>query len=358
MFTMHPTLLIGAADWDAALMPRAEFDARIAALWQDHPHAKGAIVYGEAREHAALAYLTNFTPKLEAAIALIPRDGAPRLLIGGGVNMLPAAKPLTFVTDLAPLRGAGKAIGEWAGALAGDGSVLLIGGEAMPYGLLQSITSAVESGDAAIAARMQKKRARELVVIRQACATLDAAVAALRAAQAGGSPVTDCVLAAEHAALARHAQDVRSLFSLDGGLTLRPFDVPVVEARDPLQVYLAVRQAGYWAEAFVRVSAKPDPLGDKARALLRAMLAAAKPGATAAQLQQTASTHPLCTNTVGSGIGLALDAPPLSREARLAPGGVYSLRAGLIEGGQGAIASAMIVMTDEGHELLWAGENT
>jgi len=33
-----------------------------------------------------LAYLTNFTPKLEPALALIPRAGEPRLLVGGGVG--------------------------------------------------------------------------------------------------------------------------------------------------------------------------------------------------------------------------------------------------------------------------------
>ena len=73
-----------------------------------NPSATGAIVYGDRANHAELAYLTNFTPKLEAALALIPRDGTPQLLVGGGVNMLPAARPLTFVEDLRPLRNVGK----------------------------------------------------------------------------------------------------------------------------------------------------------------------------------------------------------------------------------------------------------
>ncbi len=40
MQTMHPTLLIGPADWNPEAMPRAEFDRRIAALWRDHPDAR------------------------------------------------------------------------------------------------------------------------------------------------------------------------------------------------------------------------------------------------------------------------------------------------------------------------------
>src|SRR5712671_2340163 len=126
MFTMHPTLLVGPADWDPVRMPREEFLGRIAALWRDcDPEIAGAAVYGDARHHAELAYLTHFTPKLEPGIALIPRTGAPRLLVGGGVNMLGAAKPLTWVESLLPLRDGAATIARWA---AETGEVALING--------------------------------------------------------------------------------------------------------------------------------------------------------------------------------------------------------------------------------------
>ncbi len=103
MHTMHPTLRIGSADWNPAHLPRGEFEGRIAQLWVDHPDAGGAIVYGDPHDHSALSYLTHFTPKLEASLALIPREGAIRLLVGGGPNMVPAARPLTFIEDLQAL---------------------------------------------------------------------------------------------------------------------------------------------------------------------------------------------------------------------------------------------------------------
>ena len=99
---MQPTLLVGPADWDPARLPKQEFLARIAAFWRRCPAAAGAIVYGGRAQHAELAYLTNFTPKLEAALALIPRVGAAQLLVGGGPNMLQAAKPLTFIEKRPP----------------------------------------------------------------------------------------------------------------------------------------------------------------------------------------------------------------------------------------------------------------
>src|SRR5215813_10920828 len=109
--TMHPTLLIGPADWDAAGMPRQEFEGRIAALWDVcEPDVARVIVFGSARHHAELAWFTHFTPKLEPGLALIERCGAVRLFVGGGVNMLDAARPLTWVDELLPLYRAPKAI--------------------------------------------------------------------------------------------------------------------------------------------------------------------------------------------------------------------------------------------------------
>lgn len=368
MQTMHPTLLVGPADWDPKEMPREEFDERLTALWRDHPNASGAIVYGNSSDHAALAYLTNFTPKLEAALAFIPRRGEAQLLVGGGVNMVPAARPLTFVENLAPLREAAKAAAAWAHTLpAGD--ILLIGGEAMPTSMHRTFDQALGADrkietDATLQARMTTKRPRELHALRAACATLDAAAQALRAASHNRKSVTDCILLAELAALQRGAQDVRSLFSLDGGRTLRPFDIPLAEGRDVLQVYLAVRQSGYWVDGFVRVTPAGDALQEKIGGILDAMIAAAKPGLSCRDFAKLADAergsfqlHPLAGNVFGNSIGLALDEPPiLARDsnARLEAGAVYSLRAGLLdETGAGAISSAIIAVTVGGSDVLW-----
>ena len=150
MLAMNSTLLVGPSDWESERMPREEFSARMDALWRALPSAAGAIVYGDRVNHAELAYLTHFTPKLEAALALIPRVGAPQLLVGGGANMVPAAKPLTFIEDLRPLRNAGQAVAQWANAQ-GGGAPVLIGGASMPYALHQEIMPAFEASPLALA---------------------------------------------------------------------------------------------------------------------------------------------------------------------------------------------------------------
>lgn len=373
MRTMHPTLLIGPADWDQVRMPRDEFNARINALWTEFRQARGVIVFGNAADHGALAYLTNFTPKLEAALALIPREGEPQLLVGGGVNMIDAARPLTWIHDLKPLRNAGNAVAGWASGLPLDGMLLVLGGDAMPFQLRRSIDDAlggdvaVEDGSEALRTLMLRKSEREYAVIRKACVCLDAAVSALTEVSETGAGVSDALLAAERAAYRQGAQDVRSLFSLDHGRTLQPFDMPVEWAVDPLQTYLAVRHTGYWAEGFVRASSKPDPICDKASDVLLKMIATAKPGAVGADLWKIIDAecgslqfHPIAAGTLGNAVGLSLEEPPLLTrdcDARLETGGIYTLRTGLVDAVGGAIVSAMVSIGDAGGDIIWsAGE--
>jgi Xaa-Pro aminopeptidase len=365
MLAMNPTLLVGPSDWDPGRMPQEEFAARADALWRDNPSATGAIVYGDRVNHAELAYLTNFTPKLEAALALIPRDGLPQLLVGGGVNMLPAARPLTFVADLRPLRNVGKTVAEWARAQ-GGGTPVLIGSTLMPYVFHQEIAAALGSkmGDKTAELRrlMGRKSARELAELRQTCATLDAAVAAMCAAQRSGAGVTAAVLAGEQAANRRGAQEVRSLFSLDRGRTLRPFETLVERAVDPLQVYVAVRQLGYWAEGFAVLTASPHPCAERADAVLRSGITRMQAGERCSEPARSITQaghplHPVTARVVGNAIGLALEEHPLIAagcEDRLEAGGVYSLRAGLSDERGHGIISAMVAVHEHGNELLWS----
>jgi hypothetical protein len=359
MYTLHPTLLIGPADWDEARLPREEFSARIEALWRLAPEADGAIVYGSPSRHAELAWFTHLTPKLEASLALIPRAGAPMLLVGGGVNMLPAARPLTWVDELKPLRDAGKTVAEWALSAR---RLMLIGGDAMPPALRRAITDGAGSGIAwhnatgDVRRLMRAKSARELGLVKGTCETLGAALAALAASWRGGAGANTAVLAAEHEAIRRGAQDVRTLFSLDAGRTLRPFELLDATHADPFQTYVAVRQAGYWAEGFVTLASGPLAVRDQARAALQAGLAPVRAGlrrgdAARVITDAVGMPHPAAQPPVVS-IGLDLDGDVEDDEALVA-GEVLSLRAGAHDRNVAAIVSAMLVVQEQGGEILW-----
>jgi len=367
MYTMHPTLLIGPADWDPALMPKEEFLGRIAALrGACDPAIAGAIVYGDPRSHAELAYLTHLTPKLEACMALIPRHGAPRLLIGGGANMIGAAKPLTWVETLAPLREAGATIARWRDELQA-GALALVNGDAIPLRLRQGIETAIGAPPAdatsVVIEAMRRKSPRELALVLEACAGLDAAFSAMREAQRAGKSVSETVLAGEAAAWRRGAQDVRSLFGRDARLT--PFVMRDDAPADPLQVYVAVRRAGYWAEGFALLSQSPQPLAAAAQAMLAEAIVRIGPGTSwrdvARSLAQSIGehrAHAVTRGDFGHRIGLALQEPGSLNEASteaFAAGEVYTVRAGLRDGDAWAVVSAMIAMSDSGREVLWRG---
>src|SRR5215217_806788 len=166
---MHPTLLIGPSDWQPERMPKAEFLRRIEALWQSCPDASRALVYGSPRHHAELAYLTNFVPKLEPAVALLSRSDEPRLFVGGGANMLGAARPLTWIEDLAPLKELESTR---------TSGCILIGGGYMPTAL-RRIIGDVPDATPRLWAQMRHKSPAELAAVPDACATLSAAMAAV-----------------------------------------------------------------------------------------------------------------------------------------------------------------------------------
>ena len=118
MQTMHPTLLVGPADWDPLRIPQEEFDARSPTLWRDHPsRAAAPSSTATPANHAELAYLTNFTPKLEAAMALIPRDGDAATAGRRRRQHAAGGKAADLHRGLAPLRDVGKTVAEWAAGL-------------------------------------------------------------------------------------------------------------------------------------------------------------------------------------------------------------------------------------------------
>jgi hypothetical protein len=354
VYTQHPTLLIGPSDWNEGRAPKAAFEQRIASLWRAYPNASHAIVFGSAAHHAELAYLTNFIPKLEPGIALLTRDGNPKLLFGGGPNMIGAMKPLTFISDMAPLNALAKLINGWT-------SPLLIGGGAMSSAVRKTVDDATngtaQDATAHVQGLMRHKSAVELSCIRNACTILNKVTATMHDAVHGGHGAIIALLAGERAALDLGAQDIRTLVSFDGGRTLRPFEAIDDRSVDPLQVYVAVRKNNYWAEGFASFSNEPQPAASLAALLLDNALSAIKPGVPLTQISKILavgapySPHPVTQGAVVSPIGLSLDAPA---DDAFDAGEVYSVRAGLTDGAeQHAILSAMVAIGDNSTDVLW-----
>ncbi len=369
MHVVQPAVLVGAYDWDDALLPRAEFDTRlkevlgkVAAIG-----VSGLVVYGNKIDNAALAYLTNFTPKLDTAVALIAPDGSVRLHSAGSPHMMVNAQRLTWVDGVKPLRDAGKHIAEWAETLA-PGPLGLWTTESMPADLLPRLQAALPSRPlrdvgAVLDPLLRRKSPVARRLIQGACAMLGASSNALRQAFREGATARDAALAAEKAAAAAGAQDIRVLASLSKGGAPTAIDYPQSAKLDPLLAYLALRHAGYWADGFLTLAASPSATLSRAQDALNAMIAAARIGASVTDLKQAAAAklsglalHPMAQEPA-AGIGLSLaetEAEP-GGVKRLEEGRIYSLRAGAHHSEtDNALVSAVIAPQASAAEILWS----
>jgi Xaa-Pro aminopeptidase len=367
MRVVQPAVLVGAYDWDESVIPRREFQARIKGVLDEIADSgvSGLVVYGNKIDNAALAYLTNFTPKLDAAYALIALDGSVRIHSAGSPQMMVNAQRLTWVEGVKPLRDAGRHIAEWAETLP-PGPFGIWRTDAMPSDVMPRLEAALPTRPlrdlgSLLDPLLRAKSPLARLLMRGACAMLASSSTALREAFGQGASARDAALAAERAAVAGGAQDVRVLASLSPGGTPTAIDYPQSGKIDPLLAYIAVRHAGYWADGFLTLTTKPGATLARTQDVLRAMLEKTQPGTNMTTLRETAQAklgnlvvHP-STRKLVNGIGLSLEEAEPGGVMRLEDGRIYTLRIGARRSeGDNALLSAMIEPKAGGTEILWS----
>ena len=375
MRTMQPSVTIGSYTWAQDRLPYDEFELRLGGLRNamEHNSWPAILVYGDVRDHAAFAYLSNFIPRVRWGMALLPHSGDPRLLCAMSTRDLPAMRGLTWIADVRS--GVGpeweKAFDPWCERLKTDQPVELgtLGFDLMAPVLLQTVRRSLgkhftlRRADDLIAVLPARKRPRELTMLRASCKLVEtAAKTFVESWRNSGEPET-AALDAERHARSLAAQDVRTLVSLDGGRTIIPYAGRFEKTAGPLVGYLAVKLAGYWADLFVTAEQSPSAAGRRAAAALGAVIAAVKPGARAADLFAAVrealapySLHPVLSASVGHGIGLSLDEPPDFRadsQTELNEDGVYTLQVGIADTEAGnVLLSAIVRNAAKGAEVL------
>ena len=372
MQALRTTLLTGPYDWDPDLLPRRAFEARVDAVRAvlAAENAAGLIVHGNSGDYGALAYLTAFVPKLGPSLAFMPREGALRVLTEGTDLMLPWAKRLTWVEDVRTLANVAVIADEWLREIAPQGNVTLAtwGGGAMPHIIASGIARAVAAAkgkivamDGPLDAVRRRKSPLERRLMGDAAAILDRVVAAFLAAAKQGNGNRSAALAAERAAYAAGAQDVRVAASLHPGGPPLPIDGGEDLPLDPLLADIAVQWSGYWAEGLVTATSRPGPALARTEAALAATLDSARARDTGAALLQAAIAalapcvpHALMQGGIGNAIGLSLEEGRLGAADKLTEGGVYVLRVGAQgDAADAAGVSAMIAIDGAVAEILW-----
>ena len=201
MRTMHSTLLVGPYDWDPGSLPKEEFSARLDNLWRlAGPRCAGALVYGDSRDHAELAYFSNFVPKFRHAMALFGRGGKARLLVAGDAAItLPAASRLTWIDTLGALSDPGPALAQWLAEAVGEGEIASLGERPMRLAFRNSLREAcgvhpLRDATDLVRSQMRSKRPLEIAAIARSCSILQTARLALEKARRGEMGLRTCAV--------------------------------------------------------------------------------------------------------------------------------------------------------------------
>jgi hypothetical protein len=364
---MHSAHLVGPYDWDAALLPRAEFEARLATLLGigEALGLAGIIVHGNPRDHGTLAWVSGLVPRMGMpAWAFLAPGHAPRLGLAG----LPTPRQ-TWIEDMRLVRDLKRDIGDWLAEIGlvpdKPARIGLCGAAAMTEGAHQRLAAALGSIGVAddhggpLAEIRQMKSERERALIANACVMLQEAVSALGAHLASG--VRTASIAAKRAAYQAGAQDVVLLASLSSGGMPLPLDGIDDPSPDPLLACIAVRHAGYWAKGLVSFGSAAAGAAAAAHSALSALIDTMRPRLSLANLTAAAPAllapyrpHPLTASSVANGIGLSAEEFPTDANAPLVAGSVYALRIGALgDGADQALASAIVELGETGARVLW-----
>ena len=253
MQTVQPCVTIGSYIWAQDRLPYDEFTLRLDELRaaMDRNGWPAVLVYGDVREHAALAFLSSFIPRVRWGMALLPRTGDARLLCAMSTRDLPAMRTLTWIADVRSGMGPEwvNAFDPWFEHFKGDQAQKLgtIGFDVMAPVLCAAVRRslgerfALQRADDIVAIPSRRKRPRELTMMRASCKLVEAAAKTFAESWRGNHEPETAALDAERMARSHAAQDVRTLVSLDGGRTLVPFQGRFEKCEGPLVGYLAVK---------------------------------------------------------------------------------------------------------------------
>ena len=256
IFGRHSVLKRGCSTWDPALVPQAEFQARLDRVRNEMAllGLDALVIYGDNYSFADLCYLTNYFPKVRGGIAVVPRDGAISLLLNIGSRDVPFAKTLTWVDDVraSNLVGAdgAKLLKEKGFEKARLG--LVDSGQGFPLPQLEEMKSALpevtwENIDSLLQPIRMKKTARELAAMAAAGRLLKEICQDAVGFIKPGRKEYEIVADIDRLARDKGAEDIRILA---GEKRLNP---PSFKQAASLgshwAVYLAVQHERYWAEA-------------------------------------------------------------------------------------------------------------
>ena len=368
IFGRHSVLKRGCSTWDPALVPQAEFQARLDAVRREMARRDldALVIYGDNYSFADICYLTNYFPKVRGGIAIVPRDGAISMLLNIGSRDVPFAKTLTWVEDL---RASNQVGGDGAKMIKEKGFEkakvgLADSGHGFPLPQLEDMKNSLpgvswQNCDDIVAPLRVAKTALELGAMSEAGRLLNDVCAGAAAFIKPGRKEYEVVADIDRLARDKGAEDIRILA---GEHRLNP---PSFKQAASLgshwALYLAVQHERYWAEAgrtfILNNDSKIQSAYDRAQAILAAMAKQLRPNGNVAAIDETARKElgefyaKAAVYGLANGIGLNQWEAPFLNESDAHEVGAMTVGAAMLN--ENMTVALRVAMENEGKIVLY-----
>jgi len=350
--TLHTVLNRGRSVWDRSRLPEDEFRRRLVDV-RTGMKERGVdllLVYGDSWKYGNLAYVSHFIPKNRGALAVIPIEGEPALVIQEPSRNNPFSSTLTWIQEVHSVgkfaQGVGEAIKvrslkpKRLGVVSVEQQLNIR--EWRELGKLFEGAEWRDLGDHFNTLRRVKSDV-ELTLLRQTIRILEEALAVFRKNGSPGQKEYEIAAEIERAARRQGVEDFRLLLARSGQpeIGLRPAGDSPLKKGEAILVLVAASYQRYWAELGQTfcLGRPPDDVVksyDVAARAFRCLVEGIKTGVSPAvataclnEVSSPAARNSLQAYGLGNGLGLDLcEEPYLGKEGNTAikSGMVLTLR--------------------------------
>lgn len=379
MDTLHTVLNRGCSLWDRKKIPETEFRQRLDRVRQAMRERAVdlLLVYGDSRRYGHLAFVSHFIPKNRGALAVIPLEGEPALVVQEPGRNNPFSKTLTWIQEVHSVGKFAQGISEAIKArglkpkrvgLAAVEEQLNIR-EWRELGKLFENVEWCDMGDHLSSLRVVKSPV-EVALVKETARILEEAFARFEQTASPGQKEYEIMAELEREARRRGVEDFRLLLARSSNpkVGLRAAADSALQKGEAILILVAASYQRYWVELGQTfcLGRPPEEIAknyELASRVLHRLVEGTKAGDSSLSSMSYLSEVPASTARdslqaygLGNGVGLDLnEEPSLGKERNRAikSGMVLTLRACFTgEQSGSALISRPYLVTESGLESL------
>lgn len=379
MDTLHTVLNRGCSTWDRESIPEREFRSRLSRIRQGMSDRRVdlLLVYGDSWRYGSLAFVSHFIPKNRGALAVIPLEGEPALIVQEPGRNNPFSRTLTWIDEV-------RSVGQFAQGVSDalktrelkpKRAGLVAVEEQLPMREWKKINEILEGtelcnlSDLLTSLRLVKSPS-ERALLRRTSEILERSLALFGKEARAGQKEYEIMARVEREARRQGVEDFRFMIarSSQPHVGLRPAGPASLHQRESLLVTVAASYQRYWAElgrtfCLGRPPTEAVKSHGLAKNIFRKLVDGVKMGTSTGAASEWLKEIPaapvrdsLQAYGLGNGVGLDLtEAPFLGRDGavKIQTGMALTLRVCLAgrECGHGLIAQPFLA-TESGLQSL------